>query len=150
MKKKMVLLSALLIIVLIGLIISAYYIYFFMTKCSNQECFYNSLVSCRKTLYVNDNTDMIMQYRIEGKTGSKCQVNVDLLQVKRGSAELVSLEGKGMICYTDLGVIIDPEKNLKNCHGVLKEEIQNIIIQRMHSQIVENIGKISEETTKVI
>ena len=35
-------------------------------------------------------------------------------------------------------------------HQQLKEEIQSIIIQRMHAQIVENIGKVSEEATKVI
>lgn len=150
MQKKVVMLSVLLAVVLIGLMISAYFIYFFMHKCTSQECFYSSLVNCKKTSYLNDNADTTMQYNILGKQDNRCAVKVELLQVKKGSIELAVLENKQMVCSTDLGVITDPEKNLQNCHGTLKEEIQNIIIQRMHSQIVENLGKIGEETTKVI
>ena len=150
MKKRVVILSLLLIIALIGLIISAYYIYFFMNKCSTQECFYSSLTQCKRTLYISENTDSDMEYKILGKEGNSCNVYVQLLQLKKGAVELTILENKDMICSLPFGVLQEPEKNLKNCHGRLKEEIQNIIIQRMHSQIVENLGKISEETTQVI
>ena len=91
-----------------------------------------------------------MEYKILGKEGNSCNVYVQLLQLKKGAVELTILENKDMICSLPFGVLQEPEKNLKNCHGRLKEEIQNIIIQRMHSQIVENLGKISEETTQVI
>lgn len=150
MKKRVVILSILLILALIGLVMSAYYIYFFMHKCSTQECFYNALTQCKKTLYISENADSDMEYKILGRENDKCNVYVRLLQIKKGSAELAILEDKDMICSLPYGVLEEPEKNLKNCHGRLKEEIQNIIIQRMHSQIVENLGKISEETTQVI
>ena len=43
-----------------------------------------------------------------------------------------------------------PESNTKNCHGLLKEAIQEVVINRMYSEIVQNLGKISEETTKIL
>jgi hypothetical protein len=121
-----------------------------MTKCDNKECFYNSLAKCKKTDFLSDNPDLTTQYNIIGKNDGGCEVYVKLIQVKRGSAELSGLSDKDMSCILPFGVITEPEKNLKNCHGSLKEEIQNIIIQRLHSQISENLGKISTETTKVI
>ena len=63
---------------------------------------------------------------------------------------MANLEGKDMDCFLKLGLVISPEKSLKDCHGLLKEDIQEMIIQRMHSQIVENLGKINEETTKIL
>jgi hypothetical protein len=55
-----------------------------------------------------------------------------------------------MVCAIPFGIMMQPEENLKVCHGILKEEIQELIITRMHAQIVENLGKISEETTKIL
>jgi hypothetical protein len=150
MKKNVMILLVLMAIVLIGLFVSSYFIYFFMNKCDTNECFNNALAKCKKTMFIKENPDTTMGYTILGEKDNKCSVNVELLQIKQGSSELAVLEGKEMTCMTDLGVISTPEQNLKNCHGLLKEEIQSIIIQRMHAQIIENIGKIGEETTKII
>jgi hypothetical protein len=150
MKKRLIVLGVLLVLILIGLVISGYYLYSNVNKCSSKECFYNSLSDCRKTSYISDTPETTIEYSILGISKGKCDVNVKMLQIKKGSAELSILEDKEMVCSLQLDLIVDPEKDLKNCHGVLKEEIQNVIIQRMHSQIVENLGKITEETTKVL
>jgi len=150
MKKKLVILIVLIVIVVIGLIVSGYYLYQGVNKCSTKECFDNSLSACRKTSYISDSADTVLEYTVLGKNGANCEVNVKMLQIKRGVAELAALEGKEMTCSVVLGSIEEPEKNLKNCHGILKEEIQNVIIQRMHAQIVENLGKISEEATNIL
>jgi len=150
MKKRLIVLGVLLVLILIGLVISGYYLYSNVNKCSSKECFYNSLSDCRKTTYISDTPETTIEYSILGISKGKCDVNVKMLQIKKGSAELSILEDKEMVCSLQLDLIVDPEKDLKNCHGVLKEEIQNVIIQRMHSQIVENLGKITEETTRVL
>jgi len=138
------------VLVLVALLITGYYIYFFSNECGDKACFEKSLAKCQKTFYTNSNDEMALDYTILEKVGDKCNVNVKLLQVKSGAAELENLQNLEMICALDFGVVSEPEKNLGSCHGVLKEGIQEIIIKRMHSQIVENIGKISESVTKVL
>lgn len=150
MKKRLTILIILIIAVVIGLAVSGMYLYSSVNKCNSKECFDNSLSECRKTSYISDSTDTVLEYTILGSSNENCRVNVKMLQVKRGLAELSALEQKDMVCNVPLGAISEPEKNLKECHGVLKEEIQNIIIQRMHAQIVENLGKISEEATSIL
>jgi len=150
MRKRAVLLTILLAIVFIGIVITGYSLYYSLIKCHNQQCFYDYLTNCKRNSYLRETTDTVMDYRILGKENGKCKVDVTLVQIKRGAAELSVLENKGMTCHIPLGVQIDPESNIQDCHGLLKEEIQTIIIQRMHSQIVENLGKISEEATNII
>lgn len=150
MKKRWIVLSALLLIVLACLIAASYFSYFYITQCDTKACFDSALLDCKRISFVNDGADTVTSYKILGEENGKCAVYVKLLTVKRGTAELGVLQGKDMICSSTLGVIVEPEKNLKDCHGTLKEEIQNIIIQRMHAQIVENIGKIGEETSKIL
>jgi len=147
---KIVLISAALVAVLIGLVASVYYSYFYINQCDSAECFSEAMVDCKRNSYISDTADTVMEYDILGKEDGKCAVNVELIRIKQGGTELTVLEGKEMKCYVPLGVYTSPEKDLKNCHGLLKEEIQELIIKRMHTQIVENLGKISEETTKVL
>ena len=92
----------------------------------------------------------ITEYTIKGTSNGQCETNVKIVQVKKGALEVGSLEGKDMDCFTNLDSTDMPEKNIENCHGALKEQIQGIIISRLYSQILQNIGKIGEETSKVL
>jgi len=148
--KRGIILAILFVLVLISLAVSVYFLYWNIRTCQNQECFNQALETCSKRYWTNENSDTILKYKILGASEDKCNVNVEILQVKKGLAELSNLEGKDMICSLDYGIVTEPEKNLQVCHGILKETIQEIIIKRMHSQIVENIGRISAETTKII
>ena len=148
--KKVVVLTIMLIIVFAGLITSLYFAYFYMTTCPDKECFTKAIIDCKRKSFTDDNDNSIIQYRIIGQREGVCKTNVKILQIKRGTADLAILENKEMICSTEIGVYTEPESNLRECHGELKEQIQEMIIQRMHSQIMENLGKISDEITRVI
>ena len=149
MKRGIILLS-LLVIVLISLAASVYFLYLNVITCTNQACFNQALTTCRASYFTNDGADTVIQYKILGEQDNTCEIEVTLLHIKTGAAKITDLQGTSMICNTQYGAIVVPEKDLKYCHGLMKERIQEIIIKRMHSQIVQNIGKISEETTKII
>jgi len=150
MKKKAILLIMLIAVVGIGVIISGYFLLTYLGKCDSKTCFNDALVSCKRASYFLDTSETSMEYKILGKSGDACRVEVKLVQFKRGTADLAVLEGKSMTCSTPLGILVQPESDLSQCHGILKEEIQDMIIKRMHAQIIENIGKIGEEVTKVL
>jgi hypothetical protein len=52
-----------------------------------------------------------------------------------------------MTCYLPIGDDRVPEADISVCHGILKEELQAIIIEKLHLYVVENIGEISSELT---
>ena len=99
---------------------------------------------------MNTDAQTITQYTILGTSQGKCETNVKIIQVKKGALEIENLEGKEMNCFTSISSAEMPEKTIENCHGELKEQIQGIIINRLYSQILQNIGKIGEETSKVL
>ena len=37
-----------------------------------------------------------------------------------------------------------PEKDLSRCTGSLKEKLQEIIIQKMHSYLLDNLGNVNQ------
>ena len=63
---------------------------------------------------------------------------------------MTSLEGEEMTCYTQLGSISSPQGNLANCHCLLKEDMQSLIINKLHNYIVVNLGTINEELEKAV
>lgn len=118
--------------------------------CDNDECFSNSLAICEKAEYFKDSLDATWYYKIIGPSSDDCQVYVKLAQLRKGSIEIVRLEGKDMICRLPFTVVQSPQKDLDLCSGLLKEEIQSLLIQKMHSYLLENIGTINQEFTSVI
>ena len=65
--------------------------------------------------------------------------------MKEGTIEADKLQGKKMVCTVQKGETQFPEKNIAQCTGELKEELQDIIIQRMHNYLLQNVGEIKEE-----
>jgi len=49
-----------------------------------------------------------------------------------------------MLCEIPLRVVVAPESNLKNCHGLLKEEMQSLIIEKMHAYVTANLEEIGK------
>lgn len=138
-------LVAVIIILIVALGIGGY-IFYQGPPCEDEACFQENLANCKRSTFVADRPETILKYRILSVSEGDCRVNVELLQIKRGATELVGLEGESMICNVPLNTFIKPEEDIKNCHGILKEEIQEALIQRMHSQLIENIGQINLET----
>ena len=135
-----------LMIILLIIILTAlgvYYLGFYAKECLDEDCFYEGLVSCKKVKWINDASEAAWLYTIKGISKEKCIVDVNLLLIKKGKIDLEGIEGKEMRCYLPLYTLMSPEQNLENCHGLLKEDLQDLIIKRMHSYLLENLGKIS-------
>lgn len=138
------------ILILIVLAAAVYFTFFYTKKCPDMACFKTSLAKCERVSFLNDAKDASWFYKIIGKSGGDCKVRVELLKLKEGHVDIASLEGKQMDCYLLLGAVTGPQEDLTRCSGLLKEEMQNIIINRLHAYIVDNLGQISEELKKAI
>ena len=138
------------IIIIIVLVAAVYFTFFFSYKCSDLACFQAHQEVCSRTKFVNDAEDVTWAYYIKGKENGECKIEVKVLNVKTGSIDKASLNGKLMTCYLTLGSTVSPEADLAKCHGILKEELQNMIINKLHAYIIENVGEISGELQKVI
>lgn len=117
-------------------------------RCATQICYEDALISCERASFIYEGGDASWLYTIKGKARGECKVNVKLLQAKKGSQEIAITQGKAMDCYLPLRSVIKPQQNLEKCHGLLKEVMQDLIIRKMHSYILENMGKINEELKK--
>ena len=142
--------TILVVIIMIVAIVAFYFTFLYSKKCSDISCFNAALSECRKVSYLNDAKDAAWFYKIKGKRGEQCEIKVKLLKLKEGSTDLLVLEGKEMNCFLPLGSIVSPQENLARCTGPLKEEMQGVIIKRLHNYIVDNLGEISEELTKAV
>lgn len=135
-------------LILIFLVITAYFTFFYTERCKDIDCFNSMLAKCKKTTFLNEKEDSAWLYSIKGTSNGKCVVDVNNRWIKLEEGK--SVQGKSMACYMFKGVVTDPESDLNECHGLLKEALQDIIIERMHTYIVQNIGQISENLKKPI
>ena len=130
------------ILVLVG---AMYFTFFFTYSCDKYECLDKNLEECKRAKLIYENQDTTWLYKIIGKQGSRCEVEVTLLQIKRGKLDIEKLQGDSMTCMMPLGVTQAPEKDISLCSGKLKEGLQEIIIQRLHNYILANLGQIEAE-----
>jgi len=146
MKKKG--LKILLILFVIILILANYFTFIYTPRCSDISCFEAKLTKCRRASYIKDAEEMAWYYKIKGDSGNKCIVLVKALQAKKGIKEVERLEGKQMTCELPLGIVTPPEADPNLCTGRLKEEMQAMIIEKLHQYILQQIGEISAELIK--
>lgn len=135
------------IAILIGAI---YFTFYFTYSCKDMACFKAHQRECSRTKFVNDADDISWRYKIVGETNKACEIYVKVLKIKQGSLEKKRIEGKDMVCYLPLGDDLNPESDVSNCHGILKEELQEMVIEKLHLYVIENIGEISEELKKAV
>ncbi|MCW8966859.1 MAG: hypothetical protein OQK82_09280 [Candidatus Pacearchaeota archaeon] len=137
------------VILFFGIVIiffsAVYFTFFFSYSCDDLACYKAHQRECSRTKFVNNNEGTIWKYQIIGEANKTCEIDVEVLQIKEGSTDKKRIEGKTMICYLPLGDDTSPELDITNCHGLLKEELQKMIIEKLHLYIIENIGEISEE-----
>lgn len=136
--------------VIIVIMIALYFTFYYSYTCDDLTCYEAHQQKCSKTKFVNDAEDTVWKYFIKGNTDGKCEVEVTVLTIKQGDVAQKKLEGKSMTCLLPKGSISMPESDIARCHGVLKEELQNLIIQKLHSYILENLGTISSELQQAI
>lgn len=111
-------------------------------KCNSLECFKDALFTCKKISFIRIDNSYSWNYNILGYSDFKsCNIKVKLIKIKRGDLELEALQNKEMICKINRIEEIFPEKDLSKCKGALKEELQQILIDRMHEKLFKNISQ---------
>jgi len=118
------------------------------TNCQNWECFNEELKSCDKARFIGG-SDMIFEYAIRGISDGECTVDVKLLQGELNSRDSVKLQGREMTCSLPLGVVLIPESDIDNCRGYLKEGLQDSIIKKLHTYLVQNLGTLNLEVLEL-
>lgn len=113
-------------------------------RCNSWDCFNYNLENCKKTKFAGGR-EMIFGYTINGKNKDTCEIEVVLLQGELTNQETSKLKDFSMTCNIPLGSIILPESDLTNCHGILKENLQEQTIIKLHNYISQNLGQINAE-----
>lgn len=144
--------------ILLALFVAGYYSGYLREDCEqDKKCFDDKLKECKPaqvTIVRNNNAYL---YWIGNSLGNNCVINIKLLRVEAGSPPEFKrlLEGKSMKCKI-------PKKELANlkieefdnlmqyCHGELKEGLYELIIERMYSLVVSQLGDIIQEAEKVL
>ena len=140
-------------IIIIVAIVSVYLTFFYYPKCNDPACWSSKLKECSRATYTSSPVDVTWKYTILGKDNvdgqDKCRVKVLALDIKRGLKKTESLEGKDMVCYLPFGSTVAPEANPNICTGRLKEEIQVLIIEKLHEYIIQSLGELSSQVTQI-
>ena len=101
------------------------------------------MARCSLASYVHEEPQASWGYEIQGKRANQCLIKVTLLQAKEGDLELRNYEGSSMNCLYPKGTVAFPEKDMARCHGQLKEDLQGLIIKKIHQYILDNLGEIA-------
>lgn len=150
-KRRKNLLIALGVLALLFFVLAVYFTFFYSVNCKDLGCWDYKLQKCEKATYINNDGQVSWAYRIvsRNKEANLCEVNVKLKEIREGLVSSKALEGKEMICTIPLGVIINPDTDPNMCHGRLKEEMMGLIIKKLHEYILNNLGTLNENITKI-
>ena len=133
------------IVVLLGVIgWSIWYFFLDYVECDSWDCFNGNLADCSRTKFVGG-SNMIFEYTIERVSKGYCEVNVRLLQGELNNQDSIRLERQEMLCFLPKGVVAIPEGDIGRCHGLLKEGLQDLVIEKLHTYLVQNLGQINLE-----
>jgi hypothetical protein len=139
---------ALILLILILLFFAIYVIFFVPSACDSFECYETALSQCEKVWTLKENEDYIWRYEIINTAHENaCNVNVRLLKIKKGETTIQDLQNKEMVCVVKKRGDVFPEEEMARCSGPLREELQEIIIDRLHNYLLDSIGEINQELT---
>lgn len=134
------------VLVLLAIIVwGVWFVFFSYSQCDNWDCFNNKLVDCDRVKFIGESNKMIFEYTILGVSDDSCKVNVQLLQGELNNQDSLKLEMHEMTCYLPRGVVMIPESDIGMCTGLLKEGLQDLVIKKLHSYLVKNLGKLNLE-----
>ena len=137
------------ILLFVVLLFVVWFWFFSYGECETWECFNENLRKCNRVKFVGG-TDMIFEYVIRGSSGGECEVGVELLMGELNNQDSIRLENQRMTCMLPGKVVMIPESNIGKCHGLLKEGLQDLVIKKLHTYLVQNLGKINLELVEPI
>ncbi|MFH1425539.1 MAG: hypothetical protein ABIG28_02295 [archaeon] len=117
--------------------------YFYSPLCGDLKCFQDAMKKCKSARYINEQDEASWRYEILKFEDGQCKIEVTLLQPKAGELSIEKLVGQNMVCDYPKGITSYPEGDLERCHGRLKEELQAMVIKKLHAYIIENIGEVN-------
>lgn len=146
MSKKLGVKEVIVIIVFVSISSIGVFLFFGVGKtCDDVTCYNNLMEKCSKGSFINEQPEASWKYVVKGKRlDNTCRVEVILLQAKEGDMRLRDFEGTSMTCFYKRGIISQPEKDISNCHGILKENIQDLFIRKLHEYILDNLDEVEQ------
>tara|TARA_Y100000310_G_C20598654_1_gene771847 strand:+ start:384 stop:842 length:459 start_codon:yes stop_codon:yes gene_type:complete len=132
-------------LLVIAFAVAIYFTFIFAYSCDDIACFQTHQAECSRAKFVRDGQETVWSYHIRGKSSGMCKVDVEILGIKKGAVSNQKLEGKSMTCMLPVGNLDPPESDITGCSGQLREELQDIIIQKLHAYVVDNLGEIGVE-----
>lgn len=132
-----------LVIVFVVVILGAlYFSLIYMPHCQNYDCWQKHMSRCSKAVFINEEPEATWKYQIKGKDDGMCEIEVTMLMAKKGDLAIEEFIGHKMTCHYPLNVVAYAEKDLGRCSGQLKEDLQTVIINKLHAYILENLEDI--------
>ena len=136
------------VLLVVVLFVAVWFLLFSYGGCEDWGCFNENLRACDRVRFVGG-TDMIFEYTIRGSSGGECEVGVELLMGELNNQDSIKLEHQEMTCMLPGEIVMIPESNIGNCHGLLKEGLQDLVIKKLHTYLVQNLGQINLELVDV-
>lgn len=133
------------LVVLAVLLWGVWAAFFSYPTCETWDCFNNKLEECNKVKFIGESGSMIFEYTVKGASDGECEVVVQLLKGELNNQDSEKLEMHKMTCYLPQGVVMIPESNIGKCTGLLKEGLQDLVIKKLHTYLVQNLGKLNLE-----
>ena len=135
---------ALIVVFAISVLLFIYLNFVYTPKCENYECWQKYMTKCSKATFISEQTEASWGYRITGKTDGQCAIEVTMLLAKKGELGIENLVGEKMTCSYKLGTATYAESDINACHGLLKEDLLTLRVNKLHAYLLENLGKVSE------
>jgi hypothetical protein len=157
-RKRLTLLGRLAVVggVFFFLFVVGYYTGYLREHCeSDVGCFEERARECRPTDVVVVQDNNVYEYRV-GNSITDCTLHVILRKVEAGAPpELHTLEGKRMTCSVEKERLVDFtldgfDQYMGDCHGLLKEGLYELILTRVYSNLVGQMGSVIREAEKVL
>ena len=136
------------LLVVVVLVWVIWFMFFSYAECGTWECFNEKLETCNRVKFIGGD-EMIFEYIVRGGSDNECRVDVELLQGELNNQDSIKLENQKMSCMLPKGVVMIPESDIGNCHGMLKEGLQDLLIKKLYVYLVQNLGRVNLEMVDI-
>jgi len=118
---------------------------------TDMSCFNDAMELCVPANVISEEEGNIFEYKIRGKEERSCLTTITINQVNSASGqEVIDLfEGKSMTCLVPKGTRVGETNDvLDYCSGPLKESMYELIIQKMYTVVIQNLGETISELSE--
>lgn len=143
--------------ILVIIVFFTYHFGFIKKTCNTADCFEESVRGCSPTKYIKLQNLNYYRYSIKGRRGETCLMEIELRKMAEGTPleKKTMFEGKSMECRVPLDnldkVNSDNVEGILNyCTGPLKESMYELIIKKLYTMIISNMGDILGEVQSTI